>query len=142
MSTIFWVWMSAAVVFLIIELVSPTLVFACFVAGAVSSGVYSLFFPEGYYIQIGIFVVVSVVLLPLTRRLAEKITKPSPQITNVDRMIGEVALVTKAIDPDTGGQVRFEGEVWGARAGEPIEVNAKVRIVSLSGTRVHVEKLK
>ncbi len=141
MSTIFWIWMSAAVVFLIIELITPTLVFACFVAGAVCSGVYSLFVPDGYYMQIGIFVVVSVILLPLTRRLAEKITKPSPQISNVDRMIGQIALVTKAIDPDLGGQVRFEGETWAALADQPIEANSKVKIVSLSGTRVHVEKM-
>ena len=141
MSTIFWVWMSAAVVFLIIELVNPTLIFACFVTGAVSSGVYSIFAPESYYVQIGIFVVISVVLLPLTRRLAEKITKPSPTNSNVDRMIGQTALVTKTIDPDLGGQVRFEGETWLALADRQIEVNEKVKILSVSGTKLRVERI-
>ena len=140
MSTVFWVWMSAAVVFLIIELATPTLIFACFVTGAVSAGVYSAFAPESYYVQIGIFVVVSVVLLPLTRKLAEKITKPSPTISNVDRMIGQVALVTKTIDPDMGGQVRFEGEVWLALANQQIDVNEKVKILSVSGTKLRVER--
>ena len=81
-------------------------------------------------------------MLPLTRTLAKKITKPSPQKSNVDALIGKVALVTKAIDPDLGGQVRIEGEVWVASAHEKIEENVKVKVVTVSGTKVHVEKVK
>ena len=40
----------------------------------------------------------------------------------VDALIGKVGLVTKAIDPDLGGQVRFEGEVWMATANERITI--------------------
>ena len=80
-------------------------------------------------------------LLPLTRTLAKKITKESPQKSNIDALIGKVALVTKAIDPDLGGQVKSEGEVWMARSDEQIEENEKVRVVSISGTKAHVERL-
>ena len=59
----FWIWLAAAVVFLIIELLSPTFFFICFTAGAVVSGVFSYFYPEAYYWQIGIFIVVSLALL-------------------------------------------------------------------------------
>ena len=128
--------------FLILELMTPTLVFACFVVGSAVSGIYSYFYPEAYYWQIGLFVAISVILLPLTRTLAKKITKPSPQKSNIDALIGKVALVTKAIDPDLGGQVRIEGEVWVASAHEKIEENVKVKVVSVSGTKVHVEKIK
>ena len=141
MSTMFWVWAAAALVFLILELMTPTLVFACFVVASMAAGVYAYFSPEGYYWQIGTFVAVSAVLLPLTRTLARKITKPSPQKSNVDALIGKVGLVTKTIDPDLGGQVKIEGEVWMARAGEQIEENEKVTIISVSGAKVHVERL-
>jgi membrane protein implicated in regulation of membrane protease activity len=89
----------------------------------------------------GIFVILSVVLLPFTRMMAKKITKPSPEVSNVDRMICQVALVTEAIDPDLGGKVKFEGEVWVAKAAEAIEAQSKVKIVSIAGTKVMVEKL-
>lgn len=141
MSTMFWIWIAAAVVFLIIELVTPTLIFICFVIGAVCAGLYGQFAPDSLYVQVAIFLVVSLVLLPFTRRLASRITKPAPQISNVDRMIGQVALVTQAIDPDLGGKVRYEGEIWTAEAGEAIAEQSKVRIVSLSGTRVRVEPI-
>ncbi|MDF1543935.1 MAG: NfeD family protein [bacterium] len=141
MENIVWIWLAAAVIFLIIELATPTLIFICFVAAAVVSGVYSFFAPESYYWQIGIFVAVSVVLLPLTRKFAKRISHDSPQLSNVDALLGTVALVTKAIDPDLGGQVRVEGEVWCAVAGEPIAENSKVKVVSVSGTKLLVEKL-
>jgi len=113
MPGIVWIWLAAVVVFLILELATPTLIFACFVVGSLVSGVVSLFGPENYYLQIGVFVAVSVVLLPLTRSMAKKITKESPQKSNVDALIGKVGLVTKTIDPDLGGQVRFEGDLDG-----------------------------
>jgi membrane protein implicated in regulation of membrane protease activity len=142
MSTMFWIWMAAAVVFLILEMMTPTLIFACFVAGSAVAGVYAFFYPESYYWQIGLFVAVSVVLLPLTRSLAKRITKPSPQKSNVDALIGKVGLVTRAIDPDLGGQVVVEGQTWMAYGSESIEQNAKVKITGVSGAKLHVEKLQ
>ena len=141
MSTMFWVWVTAAVVFLILELMSPTFIFACFVVGSIVAGAFSYFYPESYYWQVGLFLVITLGLLPLTRTLAKKITKESPQKSNIDALIGKAALVTKAIDPDLGGQVKIEGEIWMARADESIAEDEKVRIISVSGTKVHVEKL-
>jgi len=141
MTTMFWIWMAAAIVFLILELISPALFFICFVAGAAVAGVYSSFSPDQYYWQMGIFVVVTIILLPLTRRLAKKITKPAPQKSNVDALFDKTGLVTKAIDPDLGGQVMIEGESWRATADEPITEKEKVRIVSITGTKVHVKRI-
>jgi membrane protein implicated in regulation of membrane protease activity len=133
--------MVAAVVFLIIELATPTMIFLSFVVGAAGAGIYAIGEPESYYWQFGIFVILSVIVLPFMRMLARKISRPSAEVSNVDRMIGQVALVIEPIDPDLGGKVRFEGETWVARAEEAIEPQTKVRIVSISGTKVLVEKL-
>jgi membrane protein implicated in regulation of membrane protease activity len=141
MEPIFWIWMAAALIFLIIELSSPTLIFVCFVVGSITAGIYSTFQPDEYYWQIGICLAVSLALLPLSRKFAHRITKAQPQNANVDRMIGHTAVVTKAIDPDQPGQIRYEGEVWLANASESFAEGTKVKIVSLSGTRVRVERL-
>ena len=85
---------------------------------------------------------VSVALLPLSRKFAKKISKPAPEISNVDRMLNQTALVTKEIDPDEGGQIRYQGEVWRAVAEERIETNAKVIIVSITGTSAEVKRLE
>ncbi len=140
MPNIVWIWLAAFVIFLILELMTPTLIFGCFAAGAFVAGIYGYFSPDSYYSQIGVFILLSVILIPLTRTLAKKITKESPSKSNVDALIGKVGLVTKAIDPDLGGQVKIEGEVWVALATERIEVNDKVTVSSVQGTRLLVQR--
>ena len=140
MSTSFYIWMAVALGFLIIELTTPTMVFICFTAGAGAAGVYAEFYPDSYWIQGAIFAVVSVALIPMMRRFAGKITKPAPQRSNVDRLIGEVAIVTQQIEPDLPGRIRFESEVWAAMADETIPVNTRVKVISVSGTKAKVER--
>jgi membrane protein implicated in regulation of membrane protease activity len=141
METLFWIWLAAAGVFLIVELATPTMIFLCFVVGAVAAAIIAQFWPEAYYWQGAIFAVLSAVLIPFTRRFARRISKEPPELSNVDRMIGQVALVTEPIDPDLGGKVKFEGEIWNAKAEQAIAANAKVRIKSVAGTKVNVEPL-
>ena len=126
METMFWIWMAAAGVFLIIELMTPTMIFICFVVGAIAAALLAQLWPESYYWQVAMFAILSALLIPFT---------------NVDRMIGQVALVTQAIDPDLGGKIQFEGEVWVARADTAIAENTKVKINTVAGTKVMVERL-
>ena len=140
MATMFWIWMAAAVIFLILEILTPGLIFAAFAVAAGASGIYGQFYPDQYYWQIGIFVGLSIVLLPLMRPLARKITKESPVISNVDGLIGRVGLVTRTIDPDEGGQVKVEGETWRANASEVIAEHSRIKVVSVSGNKLIVEK--
>ncbi len=139
MQTMFWIWMAAAVIFLIIEQFMPTMIFLSFGVAAAISAVYAQFKPDSYYWQIGIFVIVTVLVFPLSRHFAKRITKAAPN-SNVDAMIGSTALVVAAIQPDHPGKVRFEGEVWQALSDEAINENEKVRILAVSGTRVRVQK--
>jgi len=140
MSTMFWIWAAAVVVFLILEMFTPTLVFLSLVGGSVAAGIYSLVSPDAYYWQIGVFLAVSAILLPLTRPLAKRLTRDDAQKSNVDALKEKTGIVIKPIDPDLGGQVKVEGEVWNAQADEPIELDQKVTIVSITGTKLHVKK--
>ncbi len=141
MPSIAWVWLAAFAVFLILEVLSPSMLFIGFSIAALISAIFSYVTPEAFYWQIGIFIAVSIILLPLTRKMAKKITKESPSESNVDALIGKVGLVTKAIDADLGGHVLLEGETWRATADEAIAENEKVKVISIVGTRVHVNKL-
>jgi membrane protein implicated in regulation of membrane protease activity len=134
--------MAAAVVFLILELSTPTFVFFCFMTGSIAAGIVAQWIaPDSILWQVACFAVLSIALIPFSRKIAERFTAPPPTLSNVDRMIGTVAIVTKAIDPDNGGQIKYEGEYWLAYADEKIPKNAKVKIVSVSGTKLHVEKV-
>ena len=142
MPNICWIWMAGVVLFLIIELASPTMIFISFVIGSLAAGVLSYFYPEAIAWQIGLFILASLMFLPFSRKLAKSISKDSPKQLNVDRIIGQIAIVTKGIDADQVGQVIVENETWQARASEKITIQNKVKIISLSGTTLQVERLE
>jgi len=142
MSTMFWIWMAAAVVFLILEIMTPGMILAAFAVAAGVAGIYGQMYPEEYYWQIGIFVGLSIVLLPLMRPVARRLTKPSPVISNVDGLIGQVGQVTKAIDPDQGGQIRLNGEIWRAVSKGPLSESSHVQVIAVAGNKLVVEKVE
>lgn len=137
MYTALWVWLAAALIFVVLEVFTPGFIFACFVVGSVAAGVVSLF-TESYLIQGMVFGVVSLVLIPLTRRFAAKITKPAPAASNMDALIGKTAVVKKEVS-STGGQVVVDDQVWQARSQSTIAVGKTARILSVEGVKVIVE---
>jgi membrane protein implicated in regulation of membrane protease activity len=140
MPTVFWIWLALAAVFLIIELITPTLVFLSFVVGSVAGAILTVFYPEAVYWQIGLFLVVSAVLLPFMRKAAKKITVLDAPVSNVDRLIGLEGLVLKEITTDQNGRVKVEGEEWAATADEPIAATTRVVVKRVAGAKLHVEK--
>jgi len=139
MSTAFWIWLALAVLFVVLEIFTPGFIFACFVAGAVVSGVVSLF-TDNYLIQGIIFAVVSLILIPLTRPLVAKITKPSPVASNMDAFLGRVGYVKNQVS-SIGGQIVVDDQVWQARSNSDIAVGKKVVIRAVEGTKVIVDEI-
>ena len=142
MNTLFWIWLAAGVTFLILEVTTPAFLFACFAVGGAAAAV-TVLFTESLLTQLIVFAAVSLVLIPLTRPLARKITKEPPQLSNVDAMVGRTGIVTRAIDPDKDvGQVRVDGQVWQAVAQSKIDKDDKVKIDQVVGARLHVTKIE
>ena len=121
------VWICAAVLFGIFESLTAQLVSVWFVIGAVAALVSSLAGAE-FYVQIIVFIAVSVLMLLITRPLVKKklIVKSEP--TNADRCIGKTAIVTEDID-----NINATGQVWTARS-----INSSI---IKKGTNVTVEKI-
>ncbi len=119
---------------------TPSLLFICFVVGSVAAGIFSYFSPDEFYWQIGIFLIVSISLIPPTRTLAKRLNKASTQKSNVDALIGKTGKVIKVIDLDDGGKVQIGSEVWIAGADKVIEEGKRIKVVSVSGARLHVEQ--
>jgi membrane protein implicated in regulation of membrane protease activity len=139
MNTALWIWLALAVLFVIMEIFTPGFIFACFVAGAVASGITSLF-TENYLVQGIVFAVVSLILIPLTRPLVAKITKPSPVASNMDAFLGRVGYVKNQVS-SIGGQVMVDDQVWQARSDKDIAVGKKVVIRAVEGTKVIVDEI-
>ena len=97
----------------------------------------------GWAGQLGIFLVLSFVLLLLLRPLLRSVLRPRQDKTNADRILGQKAVVIQAIDNRNGtGQIRLMGQVWTARSiqNEEIAEGETVVVREISGVKAMVER--
>lgn len=95
------------------------------------------------WLQIIVFIIVSLVLLFFTRPIALKYFNNARTKTNAESLVGEIALVTEAIDNLKGqGTVFIHGQEWSARTANDdhtIGKDFKVRICEIQGVKLIVE---
>lgn len=136
-------WSILIVVFAVVELATIGLASIWFALGALIALLVTLL-KAALWLQIAVFIIVSVATLILTRPLAKKYLNARTQRTNADRVIGSEAIVTETINNTQGtGEVRCDGKSWSARSakGEEIEVGATVAVIEISGVKLIVDKL-
>ena len=131
-----WVyWLAVLIICLIIEGAVPGLVSIWFAFGALVALLVSLL-KAPVWLQIAVFVVVSIAALFITRPLAKKYVNGRIQPTNADMLIGKDAIVTEDIDNILGkGAVKASGREWTARS-ESDDVGYR------KGSLVHVVKIE
>lgn len=140
-------WLGLAVVLIIVEGVTAGLVTIWLVLGALAAWVCALS-GLSFVFQLFVFLIVSYVLLVITRPIVKKWLSHKIVKTNADRFIGRTGLVIERIDAVEGsGQVKVGGQIWSAvsRDGCVIELGTKVRINEITGVKLvvsHIDNLK
>ena len=133
-----WVlWLIAAVILAIGEIVSMGLFLAPFAAGAAVAAVLSAA-GAGAIVEWSAFLVVSVILLAALRPVAREHQRTRGRIrTGTAALVGQTATVVERIANDEGvGCVRLDGEIWTARAyddDEVIEPGTRVQVLEIRG---------
>ncbi len=133
-------WLCLLVVFLAVESGTVMIVSLWFAGGALAAMVASLLGAE-IWLQVVLFLAVSVILLLTLRPLTKKFFTPKLSKTNVDAVIGKTGLVLEQIDNIHGtGRVKLDGIDWSARSvsGGPIEENTLVKVDKVEGVRLLV----
>lgn len=90
-----------------------------------------------------VFILVSGLLVILTRPLTKKLTKQEPRKIHIDEIIGQIATVIETIDNKQGkGLVKINGDLWRAYSKDEQVINEgeKVKIIKVEGSHVIVEK--
>ena len=138
------VWLAALIVLLVVEAATVALVCLWFAAGALCALIVS-FFVESVWVQLAVFLAVSLVCLLSLRPLAKKYMDPRRVATNADRAVGAEGVVTEAIDNlKAQGQVRVDGAPWTARTepdAPPIPAGTAVRVLRIEGVKLIVAPL-
>lgn len=133
-------WLCLLVVFLAVEGGTVAVVSLWFAGGALVAMVASLLGAE-FWLQIVLFLAVSVVLLLSLRPLTRKFFTPKLSKTNVDAVVGKTGVVLEGIDNIHGtGRVKLDGIEWSARSvsGGPIAENTLVKVDKVEGVKLMV----
>ncbi|MCB6201502.1 NfeD family protein [Extibacter muris] len=134
-------WLVLFVILLIVEILTMGLTTIWFAGGALIAFVAGVL-GFGTIVQMIVFVVVSVILLIVTRPIAVKYFNKERQKTNAESLIGQQALVLEDIDTlQSKGRVEINGQEWSAKTDEPdgrIEKNTVVVIDGIQGVKLIV----
>ncbi|MDR6436312.1 membrane protein implicated in regulation of membrane protease activity [Paenarthrobacter nicotinovorans] len=127
-------WLTAFLAFAVVEMLTLDLFFIMLGGGALA-GLVADFAGADFWLQIVIFCVVSLLMIAFVRPVALKHLHKGPeeQRSNIDRLIGQPALVIEAVS-GTSGLVKIGGDVWSARSiAGVIDPGATVQVTKIDG---------
>lgn len=136
------VWTVLIIVFAVAEAFTLGLTSIWFALGAVVALLISLL-KLPIYLQIAIFLVVTLLMLVYTRPVAQKYLRIGSSKTNVTALLGETGIVLKRIDTYNLGQVKVKGQIWTAKSesGQDISRGDEVEIVAVEGVKLIVKPM-
>lgn len=130
----FWVWLALAGIFVVLEILTMSLIFASFalaaLIGAIGAALWS-----GSIVQWLGFAFAAVLTLAILRPFAKKylFNKSTDSKTGFAALVGSSGVAISDIS-HAGGQIRFHGEIWSARTESGlISSGAEVVVADIDG---------
>ncbi|MCD8296584.1 MAG: NfeD family protein [Prevotella sp.] len=138
-------WVLIAVLCLILELTNGDFYVMCFAIGAAFTTIVSAIGIMGFYAQLVVFVICSVLCIFFVRPFALKYLhgKHKERLSNADALIGQIGRVSETIVDGGFGRVAIDGDDWKAVSsdGSCIDKDVKVRVVGRESIIITVEKV-
>lgn len=144
MGFMFYIWLGIMVLAIIIEISTTDLTSFWFALGALGALIVSIFTDNDlWYVQVIVFSILTILSIIFVRPLFKK-KFDSPKIaTNIDAMMGKIAIVESAIALNQPGSVKYEGIEWTAVTEQVgFEPGDLVEIVKVEGNTLTVQKVK
>ena len=137
-----WVWVAVTIICVVIESLTLALTTIWFGISAFVM-VFLAFTPLPFPAQLFIFVVVALVLLIFTRPVVKKKLNQRQISTNYERIIGQIAVVTKKITALDKGAVKINGMEWTAavKGDITLEEGSKCIIEEIAGVTAYVKEI-
>lgn len=142
------IWVVAAIILLIGEVLTPGFVLACFALACIPPAIIALRSAFSFQIQLAAFAVSAVLVFFFLRPAMLRFfsSRESRRPSNADALIGQVGIVVRELPADgvSGGYVKVDGKEWWAflesgQVNEDLPVGTHVRILSVGGASIIVE---
>ena len=137
-----WVWVAVTIICVVIESLTLALTTIWFGISAFVM-VFLAFTPLPFPAQLLVFVVLAFVLLIFTRPIVKQKLNQKKIATNYERIIGQIAVVTRKITALDKGSVKINGMEWTAAVKEDItlEEGSKCIIEEIAGVTAYVKQI-
>ena len=139
----FWVWLVAAALLFVGEMLTTSFFLLPFGLGALIAMIAQIFGAE-LWLQWVFFVAVSVLGLIFLRPLFKRLTSSAEKVAaGVDRLIGMTGTIIEGNAPSGENRARIAREVWNVatETGEHLAVDTKVKVLRVDGVHLIVEAL-
>lgn len=136
------VWLGVLILMILLELATMGLTTIWFAGGALAAFIAALC-GASLLVELGLFLVVSFLLLFAFRPLAMRYVNSRTVKTNVESLAGEIARVTEEINNEMGqGTAVLIGQEWTARSTDDTVIPAGSLVVvdAVSGVKLMVHK--
>ncbi len=137
-----WVWVAVTIICVVIESLTLSLTTIWFGISAFVM-VFLAFTPLPFPAQLLIFVALAMVLLIFTKPIVKKKLSQKKIATNYERVIGQIAVVTKRITALEKGSVKINGMEWTAAVKEDttLEEGSKCMVEEITGVTAYVKQI-
>ena len=141
-----WHWVVIGLVLVGVELAVPSFYLIWFGLGALVVGLLTAIWPTmGGNLQVFVWTIASVALVVLWFRYWKPRTKSRAGSSDT-QMVGEIGLLTRAVEPFARGEVRFQkpmggSDLWPCMADEAIAAGERVRVVGAEGNFLRVARI-
>ncbi|MGM9873693.1 MAG: NfeD family protein [Bacilli bacterium] len=139
------IWLSIFVIALIIETLSSELVSVWFAFGSLIAIILSFIPNVDWWIELIVFMVLSLVSLLCLRPLANKFMKKNDIHSNIDEIIGAKGVVIKSANQLNYGEVKIKGIIWTmvpSMDTKNLEKDDIVSVVAVEGNKLIVKKVE
>ena len=137
-----WFWVAVTIICVVIESLTLALTTIWFGISAFVM-VFLAFTPLPFPAQLFIFVALALVLLIFTRPLVKQKLNQKKIATNYERVLGQIAVVTKKITALEKGSIKLNGMEWTAAVREDIvlEEGSKCIVEEIAGVTAYVKQI-
>ena len=141
--TMIIIWLVAFIILLGIELSTTQLVSIWFCGGAFISLILACF-DVPWQVQTVVFVVISILLLIITKPIINKKFNSVDDSKNINTVVGTHIYLTKDVSKEKQGEGKIRDVVWTCKTNDenPLLAGEKVEIVDVSGNSLFVTKIK
>ena len=141
---LWWHWIAFGLMLLTLEMFSGTFLMLGLGVSAIAVGIIEVLFPMTFEIQLTIWLILSVITIAWWFKYMRDNTVEKTGQSNYT--LETQGVVTKAIEPNSRGEVKFDLPVlgnttWIATSKEKLDINNRVKIIAVKGQLIEVASL-